>query len=127
VPAEEFIPGWGLWLYYGPEILDKDPELGKRFMVAYLQGVRQYNEGKTTRNLAIISRYTGLDPELLNQSCWYPIAEDGIVSEEPIREYITWMYANRKIPQTMDENRLLDMSYVTYACRVLNNTSPVAT
>ena len=127
VPAEEFIPGWGLSLYYGPEILDKDPELGKRFMVAYLQGVRQYNEGKTTRNLAIISRYTGLDPELLNQSCWYPIAEDGIVSEEPIREYITWMYANRKIPQTMDENRLLDMSYVTYACRVLNNTSPVAT
>lgn len=127
VPAEDFIPGWGLSLYFGPEILDKDPELGRRFMVAYLQGVRQYNEGKTPRNIAIISSYTGLDPHLVNQSCWYPIAEDGIVPEEPLRDYIEWMNTNRKISRSMDADQLLDMSYVIGANRILANDSPAAT
>ena len=54
-------------LYYGPAFLDKDPELGRRFMVAYLQGVKQYNEGKTERNLEILQNYTRLDRDLLKQ------------------------------------------------------------
>jgi len=126
VPAEEFIPGWGLSLFYGPEILDKDPELGKQFMVAYLQGVRQYNEGKTARNIAVISSYTGLDPDLVNQSCWYPIADDGMVSEAPLRDYIEWMYMNGKISRRMEADRLLDMSYVISANSMAGNTSPAA-
>jgi NitT/TauT family transport system substrate-binding protein len=123
VPAQDFIPLWGIPLYYGPALLEKDPELGKRFMIAYLQGVRQYNEGKTPRNLAIIGNYTGLSRELLNQSCWYPIESDGIYPTRPVREYIDWMYANKKIPQDMDENELFDMSYAVYADGVLRNAS----
>ena len=72
------------------------------------------------------ARYTGLDPELVNQSCWYPIAEDGIVSEAPLRDYIEWMYMNGKISRRMEADRLLDMSYVISANRMLGNTSPAA-
>ena len=39
-------------------------------MAGYLMGVKQYNEGKTDRNLAILSNYTHLDQELLKQTCW---------------------------------------------------------
>jgi NitT/TauT family transport system substrate-binding protein len=117
------MPNWPLPLYFGPAILDKNPELGNRFMVAYLQGVKQYNEGKTERNLEILQNYTHLDQNLLNQSCWYPIAADGNLPWQPVREYIDWMYANKKITQKLDEDQLFEMSYAAYANGVLHNTT----
>jgi len=124
-PAEDFIPGYPFLLFYGPAILDKDPELGRKFMVAYLKGVRQYNEGKTERNLQIIGNYTNLDRELLNQTCWFPIREDGYVPKEPVRDYMDWMYENKKISRNLDDEQLFDMRYVEYANGVLqNSTSP---
>jgi NitT/TauT family transport system substrate-binding protein len=121
VPAQDFVPNWPLPLYYGPAILDKNPELGKRFMVAYLQGVKQYNLGKTERNLEILGNYTHLNRDLLKQSCWYPISADGNLPQQPAREYIDWMLANKKITQNLREDQLFDMSYVTYANTVLSN------
>lgn len=123
LPSEDFIPQWPLPLYYGPAILDKDPELGRRFMVAYLQGVKQYNEGKTERNLAIMGNYTHLDRDLLNQSCWYPIAADGYLPPQPVRMYVDWMYATNKTSKNLNDDQLFDMSYVTYANGVLQNTT----
>jgi NitT/TauT family transport system substrate-binding protein len=123
VPAQDFEPENPFPLYYGPAFLDKDPELGGRFMVAYLQGVKQYNEGKTERNLQILEKYTHLDRNLLNQTCWWSIAADGNVSKKPVREYLDWMYANKKISRNMSEDQLFDMSYVTYANGVLQNTT----
>lgn len=123
VPAQDFLPEWPLPLYYGPAILDKDPELGRRFMIAYLKGVKQYNLGKTERNLAIIGNYTLLDRDLLNQTCWYPIAEDGKISQQPVMDYVDWMYAHKKITGKVDEDQLFDMSYVNYANGVLHNTT----
>jgi NitT/TauT family transport system substrate-binding protein len=121
--GEDYLPGYTLPLYYGPAILDKDPELGNRFMIAYLQGVKQYNEGKTERNLAIVSNYTKLDRDLLNESCWYPITADGSVSRQVNTEYMDWMLANKKITQTVTDEQLYNTSYVTYANGVLQNTS----
>jgi ABC-type nitrate/sulfonate/bicarbonate transport system substrate-binding protein len=121
VPAQDFIPDWPLPLYYGPAILDKDPDLGRRFMVAYILGVKQYNEGKTDRNLEIIGNYTQLDRELLNQSCWYPIAADGNLPRQSVRTYVDWMYTNKKIAQNLNDDQLFDTSFVTYANGVLQN------
>ncbi|MFA5267308.1 MAG: ABC transporter substrate-binding protein [Methanoregula sp.] len=123
VPAQDFIPEYPFPLYYGPAILDKDPELGRRFMVAYLRGVRQYNEGKTERNLKIIGNYTHLDRDLLNQTCWFAIAADGYVPRQPVREYMDWMYANNKIMRNLDDDQLFDMSYASYANGILQNST----
>jgi ABC-type nitrate/sulfonate/bicarbonate transport system substrate-binding protein len=122
-PAQDFLPDWPIPLYYGPVLLDRDPDLGKRFMVAYLKGVKQYNEGKTERNLVIIGNYTHLDRDLLNQSCWYPIQADGNLPRQPVRDYLDWMYANKKISQTLNDDQLFDMSYAEYANGVLLNTT----
>ena len=72
VPGKDFLPDWPLPVYYGPAILDKDPELGKRFMVGYLKGVKQYNEGKTERNLAILQNYTKSGPGYPEQELLVP-------------------------------------------------------
>lgn len=123
VPAQDFIPEWPFPVYYGPAILDKDQELGRRFMVAYLQGVERYSEGKTERNLRIMANYTHLDQDLLNQTCWYDVAPDGYLPPQSVRGFVDWMYANKKISQNLSNDQLLDMSYVTYANGVLQNTT----
>lgn len=120
--AEDFIPEYPFLLFYGPAILDKDPELGRKFMVAYLKGVRQYNEGKTERNLRIIGNFTNLDRDLLNRTCWFPIREDGYVPEGPVRDYMDWMYEHKKISRNLDDDQLFDRSYAAYANGVLNTT-----
>ena len=123
VPAQDYYPDFPYLLYYGPAFLDKNPDLGKKFMVAYLQGVKQYNTGKTKRNLAILQNYTSLDQDLLRQSCWVKIEENGLVPEQPVRDYMDWMFANKQITQKLDEDQLFDMSYVNYANGVLANTT----
>jgi NitT/TauT family transport system substrate-binding protein len=124
IPAKEYYPDYPTPLYFGPAFLDKNPDLGRRFMVAYLQGVHQYNEGKTERNLEILQIHTHLDRDLLKQSCWVAINEDGSVIRQPVKEYIDWMYENNKITQKLDEDQLFDMSFVTYANAIVKNTSP---
>jgi NitT/TauT family transport system substrate-binding protein len=121
--GQEFIPNFANPLYYGPTFLDKDPDLGRRFMVAYLQGVRQYNEGKTDRNVEILSNYTHLDRALLEQSCWAQISPTGDLPRQSVHEYVDWMYANKKVTQNLDDDQLFDMSYVNYANNVLENTT----
>jgi NitT/TauT family transport system substrate-binding protein len=123
LPGDKVMPGYALPLFYGPTFLDKNPELGKRFMVAYLQGVKQYNKGKTERNLEIMAKYTFQDRQLLNQSCWYPITNDGIPSQQSLRDYIDWMYAHKMIPQNINDNQLYDMSFITYANGIILNTT----
>ena len=59
-PAQEAVPGfqWGV-VTFGERLLTTDRETGMRFLRAYKRGVEQYREGKTPRNVAIISEATG--------------------------------------------------------------------
>jgi NitT/TauT family transport system substrate-binding protein len=123
IPTSVYSPDWPTPLYFGPAILDKDPELGRRFMIAYLQGIQEYNKGKTERNLQVISNYTRIDREQLNQTCWYWIANDGDLPKKPVRDYMDWMYTHGQIAQNPADDQLFDMSYVTYARGILANTS----
>lgn len=123
IPTSVCTPDYATPLFYGPAILDKNPELGRRFMVAYLQGVRQYNLGKTERNLEILSNYTGLDQDLLQRSCWLPVDPTGNVPKKPVRDYLDWMYENNQTSQNPGDDLLYDMSYVTYANNVLQNAT----
>jgi ABC-type nitrate/sulfonate/bicarbonate transport system substrate-binding protein len=123
VPMEVSSPDFPTPLYYGPNFLDKDPDVGRRFMVAYLEGVRQYNLGKTERNIEILSNYTNLDRDMLQKSCWVPIAQDGDLPRQPVRDYMDWMYANKQISQNPDNDQVFDMSFITYANGIILNTT----
>ena len=124
VSGYDITPNQSSPLLYGPAFTDANPDLGRRFMVAYLQGVRQYNQGKTERNLEILSNYTQLDKDVLKETCWVEIAENGEFPEQPIQEYMDWMYANKEITRIVDTDTLVDISYVQSANGVLRNITP---
>jgi NitT/TauT family transport system substrate-binding protein len=112
--AESVAPGQqhGVTMY-GKRLRLDDPELGRRFMRAYLRGVRRYNEGKTKRNVEIISRHTKLPLEIIQRSCWLPIASDGQVDMTSTNALLAWSktqgYLDGDVPlETWWDPRFID-------------------
>ena len=81
-------------LVYGERLLHREPELGRRFMRAYLRGVRRYNEGKTDRNVDILSRRMKIEPALIRASCWASIANDGRIDPAGVQPFLDWALVN---------------------------------
>jgi NitT/TauT family transport system substrate-binding protein len=101
---------------FGPSILEDNPEAGKRFMVAYLKGVRQYNEGKTERNLEIFHEYTQLDYEILESMCLPSISSDGSINfEEGMIPFLEWSLTSGFIDAMITEGQYYDPSFIEYA------------
>jgi ABC-type nitrate/sulfonate/bicarbonate transport system substrate-binding protein len=91
VPMEEIAPGhqFGL-LAYGKRLLIDDPDLGVRYMRAYLKGVKRYNEGKTDRNVQIVSGYTKFPLDVVKRACWQPVAPDGRIDTDRMQPFFEW-------------------------------------
>jgi len=117
---EQVIPNIQLSiLIYGPNFLEKNPELGKKYMIAYLKGVRQYNLGKTDRNVEIIAKYTDMKPEEVKQSCWIAMNPDGNINEAGMSDFQDWALARGFQVAPVPLDKLLDMSFAQYASQAL--------
>ena len=81
-------------IVFGPTLLVDRPDVGERFIKAYLKGLQQYAEGATERNVEIMAGYTGLDVDLLQRACWPPMHTDGIITTETIDSYQAWVLSN---------------------------------
>jgi NitT/TauT family transport system substrate-binding protein len=119
--VDEVIPGHQYALIaYGPRLLDEDPGLGRRFMVAYLAGVRAYNEGKTDENVSTLAEATGFEPDLLRAICWPPIRGDGRIDLPSLEAYRNW-YVDEQLLDADDVSvELWDPSFIQHANRVLS-------
>jgi len=123
-PAQHLIPNLQFaFLMYGPTLLDKNPDAGKQFMVAYLKAVRQYNQGKTSRNLEILTKHTGLDRELLQKCCWQAFRNDGRINIDTILDYQSWALKKGFLDKEVPPNQFWDPSFAEYANKVLGGST----
>jgi NitT/TauT family transport system substrate-binding protein len=90
-PYQKVVPNmqFGI-LVFGKNFLQDHPDTGIAFMKAYLKAVRRYNEGKTDRNVEIMSKYTKLDAAMLKRACWPPMQNSGTVNLSTILDFQTW-------------------------------------
>ena len=87
-PPSELVPGAeAAVVLYGPTLLEKNEDVAVRFMTAYLKGVRQFNQGKTARNLETMAKHTGLESDLLKEAYWPAIRNDGKINVESIMDF----------------------------------------
>ncbi|HTX90983.1 MAG TPA: ABC transporter substrate-binding protein [Anaerolineales bacterium] len=107
-------------LVFGKKLLVDHPDVGARFMAAYLKGVKQYNEGKTDRNLQIISAATGESVADLQSSCWLPIRLDGSIDFSGINQYQQWAIAQGQLDGPATEEQFWDPSVLVNAQKLLN-------
>lgn len=98
VGGEELLPdGQFTALMFSRRMLDGSNDLGRRFMRAWLAGLKQFHEGKTPRNLDIVARATKLSPELLTAACWPTMPGDGQVRTASLEAYQRWLLERKVI------------------------------
>lgn len=108
------------FIAFGKNLLRDHPDVGTRFMAAYLKGVLQYNQGKTARNLQIMSDATGETIETLQAACWVPINTDGSIDFSGIEGFQQWSIAQDQLEAPVTEEQFFDSRFITAGQALLN-------
>jgi len=104
---------------FGKTLMTDKPDVGARFLAAYMKGVAKYNEGKTEDNLQILSEATGLDVEVIKNSCWLPISQDGIPDFQSIVPYMTWAVKEGYLDNPITEEQFWNPAPLEAAMQLL--------
>ena len=107
------------FIFYGPNLLIRDPDAGRRFLVGYRRGVAKLLEGKTRENVALLVKETGDTPELVRQQCWPAMRPDGRVDLTSTQEYQRWLQKKGLVPELATPEQMWDPSFLVYADSVL--------
>lgn len=97
-------------IIYGPRMLE-DRDLGRRFMTAYLRGVRRFTEGPTQRNVQILSERLGFEPALLRKSCFAGVYPDGRLDGAWLMEFQRWGVTKGYMDRTLELDDVIDLSF----------------
>jgi NitT/TauT family transport system substrate-binding protein len=117
----KIIPGMsGSMIAFGPSILEDNPEAGRRFMVAYLKAIAQFNQGKTDRNVEIIAGYTKLDPAAIKASCWTSFRTDGKIDTAALMAFQDWGLGKGYINSKIQLDQIWTSEFVDQALKELN-------
>jgi NitT/TauT family transport system substrate-binding protein len=110
---EELFPGYPQSLvFFGRTFLDERPEVGERFMAALLRGIRQYNEGKTQRNLEIMESALRLSRDELTAACWVSMHDDAHVVPAGLIDYQRWALQQDLIERVLAADEFLDLRFL---------------
>ncbi|MBN2549024.1 MAG: ABC transporter substrate-binding protein [Anaerolineales bacterium] len=126
MPSEQVLPGYHFtFIAYSDRFRSQSPDVGRRFMVAYLKALRQYNQGKTERNLEILAQATSLERQFLLDSCWGAIRPDGYMSVEDVLSFQDWAIAKGLLDQApLTAEQIWDPTFVEAANQALNAVTP---
>jgi NitT/TauT family transport system substrate-binding protein len=120
--VDEFYPNdqSGVVLY-APRFAREQAEAGRRWMIAYLKGVRDYNDAFRRQRgqeavVDIINRSTTVkDPALVRKMVPAGINPDGRVSIEDLLFKQQWYLSHGAMSQPADVERAVDHQFVDYA------------
>jgi ABC-type nitrate/sulfonate/bicarbonate transport system substrate-binding protein len=108
-------------LLYSPQFIANQQPAAQRFMVAYLQGVRDYNDA-FVKNInkadivAILARTTSLkDPALIERMAPVGLNPDGYANTEALASDIQWWLDNGYVKNRVDVAQVVDNTFVDYA------------
>lgn len=118
--AKDVVPGLQTRsILYGPNFLTERPEAGRRFMIAYLQGVRRYNEGKTDRNLDFLAEEIGMERDLLERACWPSAPADGAVDLASLADFQAWAIRRGLLTRAATPDEMWEPRFLAEATAVL--------
>jgi NitT/TauT family transport system substrate-binding protein len=118
--ASDVMPGlqWAV-LVYGESLLQRRPEVGRRFMIAYLQAVSRYRLGKTDRNVAVIASHTDLSGDLLRRACWPTLRGDGRIDIDSILDFQRWAVERGYLDRVLGPEEFWEPRFVESAAAAL--------
>ncbi|HLH25152.1 MAG TPA: ABC transporter substrate-binding protein [Chloroflexota bacterium] len=130
--AVEIYPGQqAAALLYGPSMLQMGGNAGNRFMVAYVRGLRDYNDAFGPKHLnradmvGIMIRNTPVkDPALYDQMGLTYLNPDCYLNLDTMAADVDWYFENGYIAPKPDVTQYVDHSYCDYALQQLGRYQP---
>ena len=113
---------------YGQKFITERPDVGKRFMKAYLRAVRDYNDaikdghiaGKGADEIIAILTKRFKYPEMVIRTMWaHAINPDGWVAIDSIKTDFKFFKDHGQIKVDITPEAVLDKSFVDYAVQAL--------
>ena len=109
------------FLFYGPTLLQKNPDAGRRFLIAYLKAVRQLEEGKTPHNLEVVSRVTAEGTaEEVKRMCWPSYFPDGHIELKDVADFQEWALKRKLIDRVATAEEFFEPKFLAQANAALD-------
>ncbi len=119
--ADEILPGaQTVTISYGPQFAQRT-DLGRRWMLAYLKGVREYNDayrGGPNRAdvIRLLTQASAIrDPALWERMVWTAIDPNGYVNTASIVDTVAWYRRHNLLHTDLDVRPFIDQSFVEWA------------
>ena len=112
-------------IMYSPVFVKKYPEQAKGFMVAYVKGLRDYNDAfekniNKDEIIRILTKYTRIkDKKIYENVVPVGLSPDGLVNVDSLRADSQWYYEKGYAKKKPDIDSIVDLSYAKYAVKVL--------
>ncbi|HEY7060064.1 MAG TPA: ABC transporter substrate-binding protein [Chloroflexota bacterium] len=128
-PVEEIDAGHqsGI-LLYGKNLLVDNPDYAYRFMKAYIQGARAYNDayrkgiGRDAVNTSI-ANHTGVKPELQDKTVPAGINPDGCANSQDLGDQLAWFRSVGYLQRDLDLGSVVDNRFCERAVQELGRYS----
>lgn len=104
-------------LLYSQDFIEKNPIEAKHFMMAYLQGVRDYNnafeKGKDRQKVILDLKKTLKieDENIWNKMHTVGLDNNGLINKESLKEDIEWYFSKKYISKIPDMKNIVDMQF----------------
>jgi NitT/TauT family transport system substrate-binding protein len=111
--------------YYASDLLGERRNVGERWMVAYLKGVREYNAmlrrpGGREEIATILSRYTPVtDPSRYARMALPAFSANGEIDLAGIEDQFRWYVEQAIVPGSLDLGAAVDTSFAEHAVQEL--------
>ncbi len=115
---------------YAPEFVRSNPDAARRYMVAYLKGVRDFNEAYDKKKglaevVSIISKHTGGKNLALMEKAVVPaVNPDGYVNAEQVKADQEWFIKQGFVKTGANLDAAIDNQYVEYALQRIGKYQP---
>ncbi|MGH7713609.1 MAG: ABC transporter substrate-binding protein, partial [Gemmatimonadaceae bacterium] len=103
------------YVFFGRNLLVRDRDAGRRFMLAYREAIDRYLEGKTERNVAILAAATGEEPALVRDACWAAMRADNRIDTTGMLHFQQWAHDRGLVPTLATVAQLWDSTFIAHA------------
>ncbi len=122
----DLLPHWPLTLWvYSPRLVYDQPDVGRRFMIALLRGVRAYEDAVTKRvgwveAVTALTKHTAIkDPALYDKMTLLKLPTSGELQLDRLQQALDWFIQAGAVPQPPDLSQLIVTEFTDYASRLL--------
>ena len=112
-------------IMYSPVFIEKHPDLAKAFMVAYVKGMRDYNDAFENNKgkeevIKILMKHTKVkDRETYDKVATVGLHHDAMLNVETMKQDAQWLHAKGYVKQQPNVDNIADLTYVNHAVKQL--------